>query len=39
MSAVAPAAPGRLGEQLDPTQLLGYLTDLQAWLAAQTVSD
>lgn len=35
MTAVAPAAPGQLGEALDPQRLLTYLTDLGAWLTAR----
>ncbi len=32
-SVPAPAAPGRLGEPLDPAQALAYLTALDDWLA------
>nr|NLI49893.1 hypothetical protein [Propionibacterium sp.] len=35
MSAIAPAAPGRLGEQLDPQRLLTYLTALDTWLVSR----
>lgn len=35
MSASAPTAPGRLGEQLDPQRLLSYLTDLSGWIAGR----
>lgn len=35
MSALAPAAPGQLGEQLDPQRLLTYLSALDGWLAAR----
>ncbi len=35
MSAVAPAAPGHLGEQLDPQRLLTYLTALDVWLVSR----
>ena len=35
MSAVAPAAPGQLGDQPEPQRLLTYLTDLGAWLTSR----
>lgn len=35
MTAVAPAAPGNLGEQLDPQRLLGYLDALGSWLTSR----
>ncbi len=35
MSAIAPAAPGQLGEQLDPQRLLTYLTALDTWLVSR----
>ncbi|MCW3157465.1 hypothetical protein [Micropruina sonneratiae] len=36
MSAVsAPAAPGRLNEPVQPQQMVGYLSELDAWTAAR----
>jgi len=36
MSAVtAPAAPGRLGEPVQPQAMVGYLSELDAWAAAR----
>ncbi len=35
MSAVAPAAPGQLGEQIEPMRLLTYLSDLGTWLTSR----
>lgn len=35
MIAVAPAAPGKLGDQPDPQRLLTYLTDLGLWLTSR----
>ncbi|MBP8919623.1 MAG: hypothetical protein KBG85_07955 [Micropruina sp.] len=36
MSAVtAPAAPGKLGEPVQPQAMVGYLAELDAWLAAR----
>lgn len=35
MTAVAPAAPGQLGEAIEPQRLLTYLTDLGEWLASR----
>jgi hypothetical protein len=31
VSAVAPAAPGRLGEAVEPAEMAAYLTDLTSW--------
>ncbi len=35
MTVRAPAAPGRLGEALDPTQVQSYLAAMQEWLTAR----
>ncbi len=35
MSAIAPAAPGQLGEQLEPRRVMDYLTELTAWLTSR----
>ena len=35
MSAVAPNAPGQLGEAIDPRLLLEYLTELGAWIGSR----
>jgi hypothetical protein len=35
VSAVAPAAPGQLGDQPEPQRLLTYLTELGAWITSR----
>ncbi|MFV0461633.1 MAG: hypothetical protein ACK5MP_00310 [Nostocoides sp.] len=34
-AAAAPAPPGRLGEALDPAEVITYLTQLESWVAAR----